>query len=306
MVVAYLLTLMSLGCLSAEPVQPPVVMSPVSTPDPYKDYLTQEGIYVTFSQGIGEPALLKLLDQQDLHPLRSISIHGQPLTAASAQAIMTAESASDVHSLYLQGSTIGDAGLEAIAASPRLAQLQHINLDKVGATAVGVTALAASPHLKPESLSLGWQAVGDEGAVALAKATGVQTLHLESAQIGPAGMVALLQGTSATAITLISNPGGLDGLRQVAPSIQGLQFKDCGLDSNDIQVLTQVNAPGLTSLSLKLTPLSDADLQAIIAAPWFKQLDQLVLSAQRTSPDARRALIAAFTGEFLSIYRKDL
>ena len=306
MVVASLLMLMSLACSSEEPVQPPVVMSPVSNPDPYKDYLTKEGVYVTFSQGIGEPALLKLLEQKDLQPLRSISIHGQRITAASAHAIMTADAASSVHSLYLQGSTIGDEGLKAIAEAPRLAQLQHINLDKVGATAVGIAALAASPHLKPESLSLGWQAVGDEGAVALAKATGVQTLNLESAEVGPVGMVALLQGTSAKALAFITNPGGLDGLSHVSPSIQGLHFKDCGLETDDIQRLAQVTATGLTSLSIKLTNLTDDDLRAIIAAPWFKQLDQLVLSAQRTSPEARRTLIDAYQGEFLSIYRKDL
>ena len=306
MVVVSLLMWMGLACSSEKPIETPIVVSPVSNPDPYKDYLTDEGIYVTFGQGIGEPALLKLLAQRDLHPLRSVSIHGQRLTAASAAAIMGAEATSALHSLYLQESSIGDEGLKAIAAAPRLAQLQHINLDKVGATAKGVTALANSPHLQPESLSLGWQAVGDEGAVALAKAAGIQTLHLESAEIGPTGMVALLQGTSAKALTFITNPGGLDQLSHVSPAVQGLHFKACGFESDDIQMLAKATAPGLTSLSIKLMSLTDADLHAIIAAPWFKQLDQLVLSAQRTSPDSRRALIDAYQGEFLSIYRKDL
>lgn len=300
------LIVLSLGCSSDESIEPLVTPSVVSTTETDPDYLTKEGIYVTFSQGIGEPALLRLLEKTELHPLRTISIHGQRISAASVNAIMRAESTAALHSLYLQGSSIGDAGLTVMAASPRLAQLNHINLDKVGATSAGVVALAGSPHLKPESLSIGWQAVGDEGAMALAQAAGIQSLHLESAQIGSAGMVALLQGTSAKALTFIGNPAGLQHLSRMSSSIEGLYIKDCGLEASDIQALAQAPAEGLTSLSLKLTSLNDSDLLAITAAPWFKQLDQLVLSAQRTSPSARRALIAAFQGEFLSIYRKDL
>ena len=151
MVVASLLMLMSLACSSEEPVQSPVVMSPVSNPDPYQDYLTKED-YVTFSQGIGEPALLKLLEQKDLQPLRSISIHGRHYSSVRTRH-HDGRCCFHVHSLYLQGSTIGDEGLKAIAEAPRLAQLQHINLDKVGQPP-SLAALAAS-LLKPESLSLG-------------------------------------------------------------------------------------------------------------------------------------------------------
>ena len=301
-----LATLLGAACSTDTPVAVSVVETAPSTSTPFKDYLTKEGIYVTFSQGIGEPALLKLLEQKDLHPLRTISVHGQRITAASAHAIMTADATSDLHSLYLQESTIGDAGLKAIADAPRLAQLQHINLDKVGATAAGVAALAASPYLQPESLSIGWQAVGDAGAVALAKAKGIQTLHLESAEIGTTGMVALLQNTSAKAITFINNPGGLDTLTSISSSLQGLHFKNCRFDSADIQMLSNANAPGLTSLTISSTDLQDTDLADIAAAPWFGQLDQLVLSAQRTSPESRRAIIDAYRGSFLSIYRKDL
>jgi len=43
-----------------------------------------------------------------------------------------------------------------------------------------------------------------------------------------------------------------------------------------------------------------------MAASWFPRLDKLSLSAQRTSPDVRAALIAEYRGEFLAIYRKDL
>jgi hypothetical protein len=299
------LLIWSLGCSSIDQGVPGGV-NPVSNPDPYADYLTEDGVYVGFSQGIGEPALIRLLTEEGMRPLRTITVHGQPLTVRSAEAIMTADATAGLQTLYLQGSPIGDDGLKVLATSPRLSQIEHLNLQKVNATATGVAALAASPHLKAQSLSLGWQPVKDAGAMALAKATQVKSLHLESAEIGTMGMVSLLQESKVESITFIGNPAGLQGLSTISPSIQAVVIDDCGLTTKDIQTLATVTAPGLTTLSIERTDISDEGLQALMTAPWFQQLEQLSLSAQRTSPAVRQQVIDAYSGEFLSIYRKDL
>ena len=301
-----MIMLVGLACSSETPDSAPRDMKATVVQNPYADYLTHQGIYVTFSEGIGEPALLALLQETDLQPIRSISLHGQPLTAASVQGIMASNHTTELHSLFMQNSRIGDAGLTALAASPRLAQLEHINLSGVGATAAGIAALAASPYLKPKSLTLGWEMIGDTGAIALAQARGVKSLHLESAGIGPAGMVALLEKTSAQSLYLGKNPGGLAHLTHVSPSLEGVYLEACALSSDDIHRLSRVRAPGLKTLSLGLTPLTDDDLRAILKAPWFLQLQQFELGAHGTSPALRRAFIQAFQGEFLSMYRKDL
>ena len=297
--------LFSLGCSLSDPAPPPSV-EVVSQSDPYQEYLTHDGVYVTFSGGIGEPALIRLLEDSDMQPLKSVTVHGQQLTQRSVVAIMNAESTAPLHSLFLQGSTIGDAGLTVIANAPRLAQIEYLNLEKVNATSAGVAALAASPHLRAKSLSIGWQAVGDAGAEALAQAKGLKSLRLEAAEVGVQGAVALIEQSGLEALTLIGNPAGFTDLAAVSPSLQALILDDCGLETSSINALAKADAPALTSLSIERTPLSDEALKAIMAASWFPRLDKLSLSAQRTSPDVRAALIAAYRGEFLSIYRKDL
>ena len=57
--------------------------------DPYRDYLTPDGLTVAFRPGIGEQTLLELLADERLQPLKSVTIRGQQLTVASVKAIMT-------------------------------------------------------------------------------------------------------------------------------------------------------------------------------------------------------------------------
>ena len=306
MVVTWLLMISTWACSPSSPPLPLEDVSAVPAADPYRDYLTPDGLTVAFRPGIGEQTLLELLADERLQPLKSVTIRGQQLTAASVRAIMTSPLTEELSSLFLPESTIGDDGLVVLAASPRLAGIEYLNLTKVGATAAGVEVLASSPYLQPKDLSLGGQNVGDAGAVALAEARQIKALHLETAGIGEEGLTALLEKTSAEVLVLSENPGGLRDFLAMSSTIRGLTIADCGLATEDLAVLFRARAENLETLSLKLTPLTDADLAAILQAPWFTQLKQLELDAQLTSSAARRAVISAFEGDFLSIYRADL
>ena len=305
MVVTWLLMISTWACSPSSPPLPLEDVSAVPAADPYRDYLTPDGLTVAFRPGIGEQTLLELLADERLQPLKSVTIRGQQLTAASVRAIMTSPLTEELSSLFLPESTIGDDGLVVLAARPGWPE-SSTSTDQGGATAAGVEVLASSPYLQPKDLSLGGQNVGDAGAVALAEARQIKALHLETAGIGEEGLTALLEKTSAEVLVLSENPGGLRDFLAMSSTIRGLTIADCGLATEDLAVLFRARAENLETLSLKLTPLTDADLAAILQAPWFTQLKQLELDAQRTSSAARRAVISAFEGDFLSIYRADL
>ena len=277
------------------------------SPDRFDAYLVHEGLWASANtQGIGEATLLDLLNEPGTRPLRSIFIRDQQMTAKAVGAIMTAPSTAELTHLSLSGNPIGDEGLEVLANSPRLSQIEYLTLQDVDASSHGIAALAASPHLNAKSLALGWQPVGDAGALALARASGFHDLRLESAQVGREGAVSLIEKGQMDSLSLISNPIHLVGLTSMSTSLQGLNLECSSLNDADIQALAQAPAPGLKSLQIKNASVSDIGLAAIQEAPWFHQLESLSISGQASSKSARKALIDAFKGDFLSIYKRDL
>jgi hypothetical protein len=276
-------------------------------PDRFDAYLVHEGLWASANtQGIGEVTLLELLNEAESDSFRSVSIRDQRITAKAVTAIMTSPSTAGLNTLTLSGNPLGDEGLQVLAESPRLNQIEYLLLQDVDATPQGIALLAASPYLRPKSLALGWQSVGDEGASALAKASGIQDLRLESAEIGEAGAVALLEKGQAGSINLIGNPIHLESLGSISPQIQGLNLECKSLNDADILALSRAPATGLKSLQIKRASVSDVGLAAIQKAPWFHQLESLSISGQSSSKSARQELIDAFQGDFLSIYRRDL
>jgi hypothetical protein len=284
---------------------PPSVFD--STAAQFDEYMAGSTISVMSSEGIGEPTLLRLLAHPEMRAITEIAIREQQLGVLAINAIMTAGSTEKLHSLYLAGNPLGDAGIKALAGSPRLAQIENLHLPNTGAGSEGIAALAASPHLRAKNLFLGWQPIGDEGAIALVGAKQVKHLRLESAEVGGEGAVALIERGQFTSLSLITNPVQLDGLSQISASIESLRLIECPLRLADIQRLAAARAPGLKALSLKWSPIEDEGLRALMNAPWFSQLESLDITANKASPAARRAFIEAYgEGRFLSIFRVDL
>jgi uncharacterized protein (TIGR02996 family) len=87
-----------------------------------------------------------------------------------------------------------DAGAEALAGWPGLASVRALDLNGADITGAGLEALVASPYFRPLYLQLAWTAVGDVGAVALARWPGlanVRVLDLRQAQVCDTGGLAL-------------------------------------------------------------------------------------------------------------------
>jgi len=262
----------------------------------YGNYLMERSLMTSLSEGIGEPVLLEIVDDPEVGPIEDVRVVQSQITALGVRGIMEGKNTSGLHSLNLMGSRVGDDGLRALAESPRLAQLERLLIQDVGATAAGVQALAASPHFRVGNVAMGFQAIGDAGAEALAGATMVNSLRLESAQIGGRGARALIEGTHAVRLDLTKNPIHLVGLRKISPHLRSLTLDETPLTVEDIQALAALPAPALESLSLHYVAMSDPVYEAILAAPWFDQLELLMLGTHpdHSSPEMRARFVEAY------------
>jgi len=263
----------------------------------YGDVLSERSVLSLPSHAsIGEPALLEIVDHPEVGPIEDVTVVRSQITARGVRGIMAGKNTSGLQSLHLTGNPLGEEGLRALAESPRLAQLKSLVIQDVGATAAGVQALAASPHFRVGSVAMGFQAIGDAGAEALAGATMVNSLRLESAQIGGRGGRALIEGTHAVGLDLTKNPIHLVGLRKISPHLRSLTLDETPLTVEDIQALAALPAPALKSLSIAYVPMSDPVYEAILAAPWFDQLELLMLGTHpdHSSPEMRARFVEAY------------
>jgi hypothetical protein len=263
----------------------------------YGDFLSGRSVLSLPSQaGIGEPVLLEIVDHPEVGPIEDVTVAEGQITARGVRGIMAGKNTSGLRSLHLTGNPLGEDGLRALAESPRLAQLKTLHIQDVGATAAGVQALAASPHFRVGSVVMGFQAIGDAGAEALAAATMVDSFRLESAEIGGRGAQALIEGTHAKRLDLTKNPIHLVGLRKISPHLLSLTLDETPLTAEDIQALAALPAPGLKSLSIAYVAMSDPVYEAILAAPWFDQLEQLMLGGppDHSSPEVRARFVEAY------------
>jgi hypothetical protein len=164
---------------------------------------------------------------------------------------------------------LGDSAFAALARSPYVAALARLDLSASAASDAGVAALAASPHAKRlRSLSLYWTrgatpalaeriggarfaeqlidldlgfcALGDEGARALARHAELRALEklaLEGNAIGEAGASALASSQvlrSLEALDLRRNALGEAGVRRFAGRTGLPKLARLGLDDNGI------------------------------------------------------------------------
>ncbi|MBY0228211.1 MAG: hypothetical protein K2W96_02905 [Gemmataceae bacterium] len=114
---------------------------------------------------------------------------------------------------------IGSAGLAALARSSLLARLERLDLESNRIGPRGARALAASPHLGKLHLRLGFNRLGDRGAIRLGPAVGkLASLDLSWNGIGPDGGTALAAAPSLPPLRLEGNDLGpaLAALRQKA------------------------------------------------------------------------------------------
>lgn len=301
-----LICLLILGCdfaaAPAAPLRPPPKARVVKS-------LVRNGDLTLMSQHLADPRLKMLLDTNKA-PIKSVSLSNNQLTAVGVRTLLESPATTHLMSLVLNRNKLGDAGAQALAASPRLLRLKYAQLASNQVTAEGVRALSATAGLRLLHLNLSRNPIGNAGAEFLAALEGVQKLSLEHCDIGGPGGRALLKSANVRELLLEGNPigpDGLQGLTTLSPHLVDINLESCRLSQADIQVLTRAAAPHLRLLNLSHNHLSDAELVAITSATWFSTLEVLSLSALKTSPRARRALIEAWGDRSgLHVQRTDL
>jgi hypothetical protein len=166
--------------------------------------------------------------------------------------------------------------------------------------------LAGATHLeRVGELSLGFDALAEEGGIALAGWPGLRalhTLHLDFTHIGPRGAVALARSAHLgrpTDLLLRANDIGDAGAEAIAA---GENFSDlCKLDLAK-NAITAAGARALAAsprlgrlrrLQLEDNRIGDDGAAAIAASPHLRELRALTLRGNGVSREAGRRLIAA-------------
>lgn len=257
----------------------------------------QRGALVLGSREMTDDELRALLADRRMTQLQTLTIHDNRLTADAVRAVASSPRTRGLTTLQLTRNQLGDEGLRALAGWSGAASLQALYLGANGASATGVGALARSEHLgRLEILELSHQPIGDTSAAALVKLSAGK-LHVEHAGLTGVGATRLIGGAASPRLFLDGNPvgpGGLKGLRAIAPTVSTLSLADCGLDATDARALAAVDAPALKLLVLTKNKLGDAGLDAIAKARWLPGLQALQITYAGGSPQARARLRAAW------------
>jgi Ran GTPase-activating protein (RanGAP) involved in mRNA processing and transport len=240
--------------------------------------------------------LAAILADQRVPELHFLTLSDNQLTATAVETLLHSAKTKDLRWLHLSSNPIGDTGLAALAASDRLEHVTFLSLVAVKATARGVQALSRDRLPAIETLQLGWQALGDDGAYALAKLPPLKKLDLMHSEIAAAGARALLSGTGAENLILAENPigtGGLRGLASLGARLRSLDLTQTGLGAEDAAILANLDL-ALKHLSLTRCPLGDEGLQHLARAPWLGRLESLDVMYVKSSPAGRRQLRTAW------------
>lgn len=115
---------------------------------------------------------------------------------------------------------LGEPAARALARSPHLAGLRHLNARGVGFGPAEFGHLAASAFLRPDSLDLGYNAAGDDGAFALADSpalASLRVLRLQRIGLTDDGAEALLASPHLANLRELS----LYGNRDLTPAMAG-------------------------------------------------------------------------------------
>ncbi|MCB9743208.1 MAG: hypothetical protein H6741_14300 [Alphaproteobacteria bacterium] len=171
--------------------------------------------------GVGTEGLPELLAALPLAQLTALRLDGQGIRARRPVVV---QEGGNLFRLHIAGD---DDVIGQICALAHLTDLRLCD-NRIGPA--GAQALRALPGLR--RLDLRGNAIGDEGAAALADIESLTELRLEDNCIGPAGALALTSLPRLRALDLRRNPIGPDAAGALArmPSLESLRLQGCGLD----------------------------------------------------------------------------
>jgi len=300
-----LVALLALACHDESPPRP--AAASVEEAPVMKTYAIRDAQINARNSGFSDPDVDRLLADPELVTVKGMDLTGARLSADALGRLLADSRLAGLQRLFIGSSAIGDAGLLVIGQAPCAPALQELHVPDVGASPEGIAAFAAAAGFDGVSILIGHQTVGDAGAIGLAGGTGIAKLDLESGEVGTAGAVALLSTSTAQRLSLRDNPIHLDGLQALSPTLSSVSFKMTPLTEADLVILGAAPAPGLEELNFEQVAFTDAGLEAVRRASWLAQLEAVSIGAKKTSPEARRAFLSTWGDDrWISIYRKDL
>lgn len=150
--------------------------------------------------------------------------------ARHLEALLNLPQLAGIGVLDLSQMNLGTNSARALAQSPHLVGLRHLLARNVGFGSPEFTHLAESPYLRLTGLDLGYNAGGDEGAIALAESPGsasLRTLRLQRIDLGDDGARAILESPHLAHLRELSLYGNPDVSAALAGQLEqrfGLGF----------------------------------------------------------------------------------
>jgi len=206
--------------------------------------------------------LNRLLALLDMMPnLTHLTLGGNDIRDAGAQAIAGSPHLLHLTSLDLQLNNIGAAGARAIAESPHLAGLTSLNLGANNIRDAGAQAIAESPHLVTlTSLALRFNFIDATGARAIAGSphlVNLTSLNLGYNRIGAAGAQAIVGSPHLVHLTYLN--------------LEGNNLEAAGAEA----IAASANMKYLAHLDLRGNNITAAGVQAIAGSPHLVHLGRL-------------------------------
>jgi hypothetical protein len=247
---------------------------------------------------LGDEAIVALARRGDVPLVREVGLARNRIGPTGLAALLEATWLPEPRSLDLQSNPgLGEAGFRALGASSRARSLTALWLAGSGGTAAGYAQLVGPGNLAAlERFQGGLDQAGDVGALALLGLQKLRFLVLKEAGVGPVGARALLSHPTLESLDISGNAfgGALSGLTALAPAIESLTARGCGLGALDLAALARADVHQLRMLDISDNPAGDDGARAITGAPWLGQLTSLTWMRSGASKPALAHLRAAW------------
>jgi uncharacterized protein (TIGR02996 family) len=233
--------------------------------------------------------------------LRELSITNPDLTVAD---FATVPQMVQIESLRLRIGAGTSDDYRRFAESPYLTGLRALNLGGRRLTGSAVGSLARAGWLAGvRELDLSAAAIDDDGAEALAESPNVvnlTTLELSNNDMTDRGLVALCRSPHLANLVVLELQGGFFTARGVselatasfARTLTTLNLNSCQVDAEGAQGLAAGSFPALKTLALWWGSVGAEGFSALVAAPWFSNLEQLFAGGNGVGDAGARALAA--------------
>jgi uncharacterized protein (TIGR02996 family) len=156
-------------------------------------------------------SLAVLLDSPAASEFESLSLGGDQMgRPQKLRVVGEAARLAKLRSLDLSSDAPSEAGLEAFLASPLASTLRRLDLSRCGLNRDRAQLLASGAFGGLRVLKLNGNAVGNDGAAALARSphlAGLLVLELSYSQVGDEGVEAILESPLADALVLLDLTG---------------------------------------------------------------------------------------------------